>query len=72
MRTIASVLLAATLTAVFTGVDADVYMHNPRGNNDRNCEVRLLASSEFVLPIAVVATRPACTYCSTFVIYSAM
>ena len=22
----------------FAGVESDVYMHNPRGSNDRNCE----------------------------------
>lgn len=31
---IATVLLVAFLNSVF----ADVYMHNPRGSNDRNCE----------------------------------
>lgn len=43
VRTIASVLLAAALSAtvMITHVNADVYMHNPRGNNDRNCEVSL-------------------------------
>ena len=36
----ANMLSAATLAAalVVVRVHADVYMHNPRGSNDRNCE----------------------------------
>ena len=30
--------LTAVLTLLTTSINADVYMHNPRGSNDRNCE----------------------------------
>lgn len=39
-RTIGTLLAAAAVTALLAPARADVYMHNPRGNNDRNCEVR--------------------------------
>eukprot|EP01035_Chromulina_nebulosa_P024336 gene24336-31668_t len=33
-----SITLAAILIAFLCKVQGDVYMHNPRGSNDRNCE----------------------------------
>ena len=32
------VLLSALLVSLMCLVSADVYMHSPRGSNDRNCE----------------------------------
>jgi len=34
----ALLVLAFTVATSTTGVNADIYMHNPRGSNDRNCE----------------------------------
>lgn len=35
---VVGVILFATLLGLLNRVSADVYMHNPRGSNDRNCE----------------------------------
>ena len=31
-------LATLTTSLILSSVNADVYMHNPRGSNDRNCE----------------------------------
>ncbi len=66
VRTIASVLLAAALSTFVSHVNADVYMHNPRGNNDRNCEVSRCKMNASSGNAHCVATRPAAAPCFHF------
>ena len=69
VRTITSVLAAAALSVVLTGtfVNADIYMHNPRGSNDRNCEVRLDLTSSLGLMCMSTLQRDLKQPCFTFI-----